>query len=1185
MEEESMEKTNNNDRIKKKEIEIDKELIPTIEVEENLGREAREKWNELGVKVYNSIQMEENVMKQVELQLQQEKERELEEKDKRETPQRKDLQKLSIEIKKLEDQINEINSLSNSNSNSFPSSSLSSPSLDSLKMQLNLKRKTKEGLEAKEKMWLTLQKKNRQQSSISSPSSLLPTFSRPSLSSKVKTIDPFEQALNESQSKRQTLIQKGKITPFQNIEKKGNMTSEEKKREKKRKHMEAVKAIRQSKKRREDMEDATDIVDSIQKQRKIKITKSPKVSWMDDSQDNVYVQRILSWRNDSVLSSSSSISPSKDSNDEKRESEEEIEIEEEIDDQLEEEEDKEPPKKKGKTSDEEEDFVPEELMEGGKLSDEEEKLEFASDSDDEYEKEQKRIQQSANDRAVNLDAVISAKSLMEDKEKDFKFDGGFSLPFQMHSCLFEYQVTGVQWMWELHCQSAGGIIGDEMGLGKTIQTISFLAGLHYNKLLDGPVMIVCPATVMQQWINEIHKWWPPFRTVLLHDSNAMIKGKKNETIRAVTGKRGGILVTTYEGVRINQNELLSHHWEYIILDEGHRIRNPDAETTLTMKRFPTPHRLILSGSPIQNNLTELWSVFDFVFPGKLGTLPTFRNEFVVPITIGGYVKSSPIQIQTAYKCAVALRDLISPYLLRRLKKDVLSQLPKKTEQVLFCHLTTEQRDVYEQFLRSDEVFSILDGKRNSLYGIDILRKICNHPDLLKRESIERPDDYGFFERSGKLKVLEQLLPLWKEEKHKILLFSQTRQMMDIIETFLVSKSFSYYRMDGNTPIKNRAHLVETFNNDPNIFIFLLSTKVGGLGLNLIGANRVIIFDPDWNPSNDSQARERAWRIGQKREVTVYRLVTSGTIEEKIYHRQIFKQYLTDRVLRDPSQKKFFKFKHLRDLFTLGGEYHTSNDTEDFVNSNFQNEKHEIITNAPSEPSEPEPEQHETEKKEGARDEAFILRKLFDGQDGMSSLKGIVSHDKIIGDGSNDKPSITAQTAEKIAEKAVEALTRSIKACNKEDISVPTWTGRSGEAGAPETQKRFGTKSSSIASPSSNNLSSSNLFNSPGYSSKNNQPISSQQILASIKQRQTDTTNNNNNNNNNSNTNISLQNEALIKELYDFMASRGGTAPTEEIVSRFKLSFTKEEAPIFRSMLKKIATFYKTGKFWKLNDFI
>lgn len=235
----------------------------------------------------------------------------------------------------------------------------------------------------------------------------------------------------------------------------------------------------------------------------------------------------------------------------------------------------------------------------------------------------------------------------------------------------------------------------------------------------------------------------------------------------------------------------------------------------------------------------------FIYPGKLGTLPVFMTQFSTPISIGGYINASNLQVQTAYKCAVVLKDSIAPYLLRRMKSKVASSLPKKTEQVLFCRLTDYQIKAYKEFLASGEVENILAGKRNALYGIDILRKICNHPDILQRDTQSNEVDFGDEEKSCKMKVVESLLQMWKKAGHRSLLFTQTRQMQDILEKFLSKHGYIYRRMDGTTAIKIRQTLVDEFNNDESIDVFLLTTKVGGLGINLIGANRVVIFDPDW----------------------------------------------------------------------------------------------------------------------------------------------------------------------------------------------------------------------------------------------------------------------------------------------------------------------------------------------------
>ena len=360
--------------------------------------------------------------------------------------------------------------------------------------------------------------------------------------------------------------------------------------------------------------------------------------------------------------------------------------------------------------------------------------------------------------------------------------------------------------------------------------------------------------------------------------------------------------------------------------KGHKIRNPDAKMTLSVKQLATAHRLILSGSPLQNNLKELWSLFDFIYPGKLGTLPVFLQQFSSPITQAGYANASTVQVAAGYKCATVLRDTISPYLLRRMKEDVKKHinLPEKNEQVLFCRLTDEQRQLYRGYIDGGETKSILSGQLKVFVGLIALRKICNHPDLFSgapkaADGEEGGDEaelrFGYYKRSGKMMVVHSLLKLWRRQGHRVLLFSQSQMMLTVIEAYVREHGYKYLRLDGSTPVASRQRMIKEFN-DGDHFVFILTTKVGGLGVNLTGANRVVIFDPDWNPSTDTQARERSWRIGQERQVTIYRLMTAGTIEEKIYHRQIFKQFLVNRVLKDPKQRRFFKSNDLYELFTL-----------------------------------------------------------------------------------------------------------------------------------------------------------------------------------------------------------------------------------------------------------------------------
>lgn len=669
----------------------------------------------------------------------------------------------------------------------------------------------------------------------------------------------------------------------------------------------------------------------------------------------------------------------------------------------------------------------------------------------------------------------------------------FRLPGDIFSALFDYQKTCVQWLWELYTQKTGGIIGDEMGLGKTVQVIAFLAGLHYLGHLTKPVLLVVPATVMNQWVNEFHRWWPPLRCVILHNigsgmgkrpnragdsddelsewdgpSSPRPRSGSNSNARDLVQRvvdNGHVIVTTYAGLRIHSRHLLPVDWGYAVLDEGHKIRNPNSEVTLACKRIKTVHRVILSGTPIQNNLVELWLLFDFVFPGRLGTLPVFELQFALPIRLGGYANAQNVQVQTAYQCAVMLRDMIAPYLLRRLKVDVAQDLPKKQEMVLFVKLTQVQQDLYEQFLGSGDVGAILSGRRNVLMGVDMLRKICNHPDLADRDRLLRRPNYPFGSalKLGKMQVLRDLLVLWRLQGHRTLLFCQTRQMLDILEGFVnnldEANPFHYLRMDGTTPVVRRQQMVDTFNNDESLHVFLLTTKVGGLGINLTGADRVIIYDPDWNPLTDIQARERAWRLGQKKDITIYRLMTVGTIEEKIYHRQIFKTFLTNKILKDPKQRRFFKLNDLHDLFTLGDPDESGTEPGGL----FQDYKHQPNGQNTLGPTllasddfyqvaslagvlkldkfAGDDDAEDTKQDPKATEDSRIM-------DGLFSKSGVVhstlQHDDVMEQ--SHEATLVEREASKVARRAAEALRQSRLQARKTAVGTPTWTGKFGRAG-------------------------------------------------------------------------------------------------------------------------------------------
>ena len=696
---------------------------------------------------------------------------------------------------------------------------------------------------------------------------------------------------------------------------------------------------------------------------------------------------------------------------------------------------------------------------------------------------------------------------------DTEFSGDYRIPGDIYPSLFDYQKTGVQWLWELYSQQVGGIIGDEMGLGKTIQAISFLAGLHYSKKITKPIIIVTPATVMRQWVNEFHTWWPPFRVSILHTSGSGMMNlgresraeyqlvsqeysvvrkkplsKSDKAAQRIVDRvveEGHVLVTTYSGLQTYSELLTPVEWEYAILDEGHKIRNPNTAITIYCKELRTANRIILSGTPMQNNLIELWSLFDFISPLRLGTLVNFRQQFETPIKHGGYANASNLQVQTASRCAETLKDTISPYLLQRFKVDVAADLPKKTEQVLFCKLTKLQREAYETFLASDDMKSILNGKQQVLFGIDILRKICNHPDLQDHRTltIKSGYDYGRGDKSGKMVIVKELLDMWKKGGHKTLLFAQHRIMLDILEKYIRSiGGINYRRMDGNTPISTRQDMVDQFNNDPDIHVFFLTTKVGGLGVNLTGADRVIIYDPDWNPSTDIQARERAWRLGQKREVQIFRLMIAGTIEEKIFHRQIFKQFLTNKILKDPKQRQTFQLKDLHDLFTLGSIDEEVTETGRlFKGTEVKfNQRTENSTTAPIKDGTASPQSNACDDQvrdmvgvssietfqdesgtegdtsalaESTNSEARILQGIF----ARSGVHSALEHDQII----NGKrvvsadPKMIEREAKKVAAQAAIELRKAGEMAKTIPIGTPTWTGHVGTAGRPDSMARRG----------------------------------------------------------------------------------------------------------------------------------
>ncbi|KAJ6918655.1 protein CHROMATIN REMODELING 24 [Populus alba x Populus x berolinensis] len=527
--------------------------------------------------------------------------------------------------------------------------------------------------------------------------------------------------------------------------------------------------------------------------------------------------------------------------------------------------------------------------------------------------------------------------------------------------LYPHQREGLRWLWSLHCQGKGGILGDDMGLGKTMQICSFLAGLFHSKLIKR-ALVVAPKTLLSHWIKELSVVGLSAKTREYFGTS--LKARDYELQYILQDK--GILLTTYDIVRNNSKSLRGDHyfiddesedsyiWDYMILDEGHLIKNPSTQRAKSLLEIPSAHCIVISGTPIQNNLKELWALFNFCCPGLLGDNKWFKETYEHPILRGNEKNASDREKRIGSTVAKELRERIQPYFLRRMKNEVFKEddattakLSRKNEIIVWLKLTACQRQLYEAFLRSEIVLSAFDG--SPLAALTILKKICDHPLLLTKraaedllegmESMLNPEDVAVAEKlamhladvadrtdtdfqekhdniSCKISFILSLLDNLIPEGHNVLIFSQTRKMLNLIQESLVSNGYEFIRIDGTTKATDRTKIVSDFQEGNGAPIFLLTSQVGGLGLTLTKADRVIVVDPAWNPSTDNQSVDRAYRIGQMKDVVVYRLMTCGTVEEKIYRKQIFKGGLFRTATENKEQIRYFSQQDLRELFSI-----------------------------------------------------------------------------------------------------------------------------------------------------------------------------------------------------------------------------------------------------------------------------
>ncbi len=450
--------------------------------------------------------------------------------------------------------------------------------------------------------------------------------------------------------------------------------------------------------------------------------------------------------------------------------------------------------------------------------------------------------------------------------------------------LRSYQEEGLGWMDFLNEFEFGGILADEMGLGKTVQALALLQYLKEskdnNKRLKKPALVVAPTSVIRNWENEAQRFTPNLNVLLLHGL-----GRK-ELFPKI--KDSDLCITSYALLRLDRMELQREEFSYLIMDEAQNIKNPQAATTKAAKALKARNRLALTGTPTENRPLELWSIMDFLMPGYLGTYDFFRTQIERPILEGG----------PGVSITKILNIKTKPFILRRTKDQVEKDLPPKIESTLYVDMAPSQAKLYSEILAEvrPRVFDAIKKKGVGGASVSILaallrlRQVCNHPNSI--DALKGVPDF----ESGKFNALKELVTEAIDGGKKILLFGQFREMLSIIRRWLEEEKVNHLYLDGTT--RDRQSLIDQFNNDPTVRLFLISLKAGGTGLNLTAADTVVIYDPWWNPAVESQAVDRAHRIGQSKTVNVYRLVTENSIEQKIMALKARKAKIVDALINE-----------------------------------------------------------------------------------------------------------------------------------------------------------------------------------------------------------------------------------------------------------------------------------------------
>lgn len=527
----------------------------------------------------------------------------------------------------------------------------------------------------------------------------------------------------------------------------------------------------------------------------------------------------------------------------------------------------------------------------------------------------KAPKQSNNTRAKRAVAAMLTRSKEDEKTEDVNLTEDERIekeqrelvPLLTGGRLKSYQLKGLKWLISLWQNGLNGILADQMGLGKTLQTISFLAHLKGNGM-DGPYLVIAPLSTLSNWMNEIRRFVPSIDAVIYHGSKKDRDEIRRKHMPRVVGPKFPIVITSYEMAMSDARSVLRHYdWKYLVVDEGHRLKNSKCKLLKEMKYLPAGNKLLLTGTPLQNNLSELWSLLNFILPDIFQSNEEFESWFDLSGKCTNEATKEEMEEKRRTQVVGKLHAILRPFLLRRMKTDVEHMLPRKKEIILYATLTEHQKSFQTHLVNKTLEAHLTDkatpgqGIRKKLNNLMIqLRKNCNHPDLLESafdDSYFYPPVEQIVEQCGKFRLLDRLLTQLFARKHKVLVFSQWTRIMDIMEYYFTEKGFEVCRIDGSVKLEQRRSQIDAFNDvDSKYRIFLLSTRAGGLGINLTAADTCILYDSDWNPQMDLQAMDRCHRLGQTKPVHVYRLATAQSVECRVLKRAFSKLKLEHVVI-------------------------------------------------------------------------------------------------------------------------------------------------------------------------------------------------------------------------------------------------------------------------------------------------